>query len=77
MNSDKSIAKRSDWLDLQTLSIKDRLRIMKNVHRLEDFRPSLKKLIFGSAVDRYSEFFKSHNTPDPVFSESSGSGGKA
>ncbi len=70
---EKNFAKRSEWIDRQKPGMKSMLRSMRSYGPgLEDFRPSLKKLMFGSNFDRYSELFKSPNTPDPDSSESGG-----
>ena len=65
---DNSIAKRSMWLDRQKPGMKSLLRKRNqyDISAFEDFRPSLKKLIFGSNIERYAELFKSPNTPDSI-----------
>lgn len=60
--SSGSIAKRSDWIERQPPSVKTYLYIMNNISRFEDYRPSLKKLV-DAQFERYSEPFKSPNTP--------------
>ena len=53
-----TFAKRSDWLERQKPGIKAALRSMRNYGpKFEDFRPSLKKLIFDSDAEPYAEFF--------------------
>lgn len=63
----KTIAKRSDWLERQKPGMKSMLREKQNYGgpEFEDYRPSLKKLIFGKNYERYAELFKSPHTPDP------------
>lgn len=64
----KIIAKRSAWLDRQKPGMKSMLR-KRNQYgpKSEDFRPSLKKLIFGSEAEPYAEsFHKSEEGNVPV-----------
>lgn len=64
----RGFARRSDWLEWwQKPGMKSMLRLQRNYGPgLEDFRPSLKKLIFDSDAEPYAELFHKESSAPVV-----------